>query len=61
MDYSETEAIPMEKMMSVKEAAEFWGINQSTLGSKLSRNKDKEGWQYFTTGRKATKRKKKEN
>ena len=46
---------------SVKEAAEFWGINQSTLGSKLSRNKDKEGWQYFTTGRKATKRKKKEN
>ena len=45
---------------SIKEAAEFWGINQSTLGSKLSRNIDKEGWQYFTSGRKATKRKKKE-
>ena len=26
MDYSETEAIPMEKMMSVKEAAELWGL-----------------------------------
>lgn len=46
---------------SIKEAAAFWGINQSTLGSKLSRNIDKEGWQYFTSGRKATKRKKKYN
>ncbi len=26
MDNSETEAIPMEKMMSVKEAAELWGL-----------------------------------